>query len=63
MNPARDRALGALLGLAVGDALGMPTQSLSRSAIAERYGVVGKPLPESFFGQLLYPFMGKAIKG
>jgi len=23
----------------------------------ERYGVVGKPLPGSFFGQLLYPFM------
>lgn len=44
MNPARDRALGALLGLAVGDALGMPTQSLSRSAIAERYGVVDRLL-------------------
>jgi len=25
----------------------------------ERYGVVGKPLPRSFFGQLLYPFMGR----
>ena len=27
---ARDRALGALYGLAVGDALGMPTQALPR---------------------------------
>ena len=25
----------------------------------EHYGVVGKSLPKSFFGQLLYPFMGK----
>ncbi|ROT26285.1 ADP-ribosylglycohydrolase family protein [Micromonospora sp. HM5-17] len=32
------RALGALTGLAVGDALGMPTQSLSRDLIRRRYG-------------------------
>src|SRR5215831_20328607 len=32
------RALGALYGLAVGDALGMPTQSLSRAEIESRYG-------------------------
>ncbi|MEU6699576.1 ADP-ribosylglycohydrolase family protein [Pseudonocardia sp. NPDC046786] len=44
MSGERDRAVGALLGLAVGDALGMPTQSLSRSAIAERYGVVDRLL-------------------
>ena len=25
----------------------------------ERYGVVGKPLPESFLGQSLYPFVGR----
>ena len=25
----------------------------------ERYGVVGKPLPQGFFGQLLYPFMDR----
>jgi ADP-ribosylglycohydrolase len=37
---ARDRALGALTGLAVGDALGMPTQSMSRAAIAAAYGPV-----------------------
>ena len=41
MNPlstARDRALGAFHGLALGDALGMPTQSLSREQIRARYG-------------------------
>lgn len=41
----RDRALGALYGLAIGDALGMPTQSLSRADIALRYGVVDRLLP------------------
>jgi ADP-ribosylglycohydrolase len=35
-----DRAYGALLGLAIGDALGMPTQYLSRETIAARYGVL-----------------------
>lgn len=25
----------------------------------ERYGVVGKTLPQGFFGQMLYPFMGR----
>src|ERR1700679_3371370 len=33
-----DRARGALYGLAVGDALGMPTQLLSRRQVAELYG-------------------------
>jgi ADP-ribosylglycohydrolase len=33
-----DRARGALYGLAIGDALGMPTQSLSRAEITERWG-------------------------
>jgi ADP-ribosylglycohydrolase len=36
----RDRAIGALAGLALGDALGMPTQSMSREWIATRYGRV-----------------------
>jgi ADP-ribosylglycohydrolase len=36
----RDRAIGALTGLAVGDALGMPTQSLPREAVRARYGVL-----------------------
>jgi ADP-ribosylglycohydrolase len=40
----RSRALGALYGLAIGDALGMPTQSLPRATIVARYG----PLLESF---------------
>lgn len=35
-----ERALGALLGLAIGDALGMPTQLLSRDEIVARYGPV-----------------------
>jgi len=37
----RDRALGALTGLAIGDALGMPTQTLPREAIAAAGGVTG----------------------
>ena len=36
----RDSALGALYGLAIGDALGMPTQLMSREAIAARYGAL-----------------------
>jgi ADP-ribosylglycohydrolase len=36
----RDSALGALYGLAIGDALGMPTQLMSRDAIAKRYGML-----------------------
>lgn len=38
--PTTDRALGALYGLALGDALGMPTQIMSRPAIAARFGEV-----------------------
>src|SRR5215472_135949 len=34
----RFRALGALYGLAIGDALGMPAQSLSRPEVVARYG-------------------------
>jgi ADP-ribosylglycohydrolase len=37
---AQSRAHGALLGLAIGDALGMPTQYLPRELIADRYGVL-----------------------
>ncbi|GAA2406388.1 ADP-ribosylglycohydrolase family protein [Actinomadura vinacea] len=36
----RDRALGAFTGLALGDAMGMPTQSMSRAQITARYGPV-----------------------
>lgn len=35
-----DRALGALVGLAAGDALGMPTQMLPRPLLVQRYGPV-----------------------
>ena len=38
MSASRDRALGAFYGLALGDALGMPTQSMCREDIAEDYG-------------------------
>ncbi len=40
MSDRLARALGALRGLAVGDALGMPTQLLPRSLVVERYGEV-----------------------
>ncbi|MFB9317733.1 ADP-ribosylglycohydrolase family protein [Cryptosporangium minutisporangium] len=36
----RDRAVGALVGLALGDALGMPTQNLPRDVVRDRYGEV-----------------------
>jgi len=35
---AQDRAHAALLGLAIGDALGMPTQSMPREVVRQRYG-------------------------
>jgi ADP-ribosylglycohydrolase len=38
LSAQQARAAGALYGLALGDALGMPTQSLPRSAIVARYG-------------------------
>ncbi|MGI8450730.1 MAG: ADP-ribosylglycohydrolase family protein, partial [Streptosporangiaceae bacterium] len=44
MTELRDRAAGAMYGLAVGDALGMPTESLPRPEIVARYG----PLLEEF---------------
>ena len=34
------RALGAFYGLALGDALGMPTQSFSRAEIRQRFGTL-----------------------
>ena len=48
MQPARNRARGALLGLAIGDALGMPTQYLPRELIADRYGILDRfhPAPD-----------------
>jgi ADP-ribosylglycohydrolase len=38
VSPEQDRARGALYGLAIGDALGMPTQLLSREQIIDRWG-------------------------
>jgi ADP-ribosylglycohydrolase len=40
MSSADERALGALYGLALGDALGMPTQLLSRDQIATHFGTI-----------------------
>jgi ADP-ribosylglycohydrolase len=40
MHETRSRALGALYGLALGDALGMPTQALPRAEIVARYGTL-----------------------
>jgi ADP-ribosylglycohydrolase len=37
-----DRATGVLLGLAIGDALGMPTQSMSRKQITLHYGPIDR---------------------
>ncbi|WP_314915576.1 ADP-ribosylglycohydrolase family protein [Pseudomonas helleri] len=37
---SNDRALGAFYGLALGDALGMPTQSFSRAQIIARFGQI-----------------------
>jgi ADP-ribosylglycohydrolase len=37
---ADSRARGSLVGLAIGDALGMPTQYLPREWIAQRYGIL-----------------------
>jgi ADP-ribosylglycohydrolase len=39
---SRDHAIGALYGLAIGDALGMPTQLMSRAGIASRYGTIDR---------------------
>jgi ADP-ribosylglycohydrolase len=45
LEKTEGRARGALYGLAIGDALGMPTQSLSRAEIVARYG----PLVSTFW--------------
>jgi ADP-ribosylglycohydrolase len=48
-DPLLDRAAGALWGLAVGDALGMPAQLLSRSDVVARWGplLVGFEPPDT----------------
>jgi ADP-ribosylglycohydrolase len=52
----RDRALGAFYGLALGDALGMPTQSMSRPEIARRYGPI-RTLRDAVADQPIAPGM------
>src|SRR5882762_4775107 len=49
-----DRARGAFYGLALGDAFGMPTQSLSRERIVEQFGRIGK-LENAFPDQPIAP--------
>ena len=39
------RAQGALIGLAIGDALGMPTQLLTRQQVAELFPILDDFLP------------------
>lgn len=52
------RALGAFYGLALGDALGMPTQSLSREQIKARFGTI-TTLEEADANQPIAPNMPK----
>ena len=49
-----DRAKGAFYGLALGDAFGMPTQSLSRERIAQQFGRITK-LENAFADQPIAP--------
>ncbi|MDA7965084.1 ADP-ribosylglycohydrolase family protein [Ruegeria sp.] len=44
-----DRACGALTGMAIGDAMGMPSQTLSRAEIQQHYGTISTfvaPFPD-----------------
>ncbi len=41
----QDRAMGALMGVALGDALGMPAQTLTRSEIQKHYGTITSFVP------------------
>lgn len=43
LDPGRlDHAYGALVGLAIGDALGMPTQMLAHDEVSRRFGVLDR---------------------
>jgi ADP-ribosylglycohydrolase len=44
----QDRTLGSLMGMAIGDALGMPVSGWPRRRIAERYGEVDAYFPRVF---------------
>ena len=56
VNIALDRALGALQGLALGDALGMPTQSMSPAEVDKYYGRI-EGLCDSVSEQPIAPSM------
>jgi ADP-ribosylglycohydrolase len=47
-SAGEDAFLGALLGLAIGDALGMPVEGLSREEIAARFGRIEGYRPRAF---------------
>lgn len=47
-DSSQDRFLGAILGLAIGDAFGMPVQGLSPATIVDVYGDVTDYLPRTF---------------
>src|SRR5687768_5909056 len=47
-NATQDRFVGAVLGLAIGDAFGMPLFGRSRTTIADWYGPVLGYLPRAF---------------
>jgi ADP-ribosylglycohydrolase len=57
MTAERDRATGCLEGLALGDALGMPTQSFSPDQIEQRYGELSD-LVDAADDQPIAPRMG-----
>ncbi len=42
MSLRQDRVLGALLGMGIGDALGMPVEGWTRERVAERYGRIDR---------------------
>ncbi|MBX3071823.1 MAG: ADP-ribosylglycohydrolase family protein [Thermomicrobiales bacterium] len=44
----QDRVLGALLGMGIGDALGMPVQGWTREHVAERYGRIDRYHSKTF---------------
>lgn len=40
LTPEQDKAIGALYGLALGDALGMPAQTMPKADIVQHYGTI-----------------------
>lgn len=48
MRLRQDRVLGSLLGMAIGDALGMPVDGWPRETVIERYGGIDRYHPRAF---------------